>query len=1329
MTSSLHRKLNSMIMLFLVVLSYHATGQIAPFKKAVTVAASNSQQSDFKADPLFGGGIAANSYCVFPGNPPAATFESAASSDGVQPYTYQWQMWNATLGTWTVIPGETGTTLQPPVITETTKFRRKTTDKVSEIAFSNDITYTLVNTPLIPGSISYTGASPICTGNVPVNITSAVDGFSSLGNLSYVWEFKTDSNPVWAEIANTNSPSFSISFISERTYFRRVAIDQCGLDKRYEPTGEIIVDVFPPLIATTLSPGSTIASGGTPSPISAMAFTGGFGPTSYQWETSSSASGPWTDVPSATALNYQPPALFSTTYYRLRGYDLCNTSFTNAIGFTVVAPLYPGNITTSSTCVPSGSQPATITENAAASDGAQPYVHAWEFWNATLNIWTVIPGETGTSLTPPAITETTKYRRKTTDANMQSAYSNEVTITVNAAVVPGAITPANQTVGLNIAPAPFTLSTLFSGGTGSFSYQWQSGPSASGPWTDIAGETGTSYQAAAAPSDAVVYFRVLATDLGCNGTSPSNSVKLTVTSIAPLYPGNIITSSNCVPSGSQPSIITENAAASDGLQPYVHAWEFWNATLNVWTVIPGETGTTLLPPAITETTKYRRKTTDANASSAYSNEVTITVNPAIVPGVITPSSMVVAANIGPSNPFELTTLFTGGTGVFTYQWQTSASASGPWTDIVGETGTTYLSPGANVDTIIYYRIVATDAVCNGTSFSNTVSIDINAAATLFGGNLTTALTCVPNGFPTSPITENASSSDGIQPYTYFWQYWTATAGAWVVLPGQTTTTLAPQFITENTTFRRGTVDQNTDTAYTNEIVFFYQTAPLAAGTISNSTSLCNISGFTPGTLTNGTSASGGTGLFSYQWEININGGGWNPISGATSETYTPINAITQPTDFRRRVTDTCGAFENSNVISFTVGAPTDPGEISLGATAICSPASPLSLSSVTPATGSGPVSYQWQSKVKGGDWMDVSGQTVADFGPSPANQTTEFRRAAFAGCGDTAYSNVLTVYFNTGFNSYGIVYPTTPVVCAGNAPGAILNAWEECSKAGPVSYRWEMYDAGSGTYSTISGETGASLLNPPAFTSGGYGATYFRIATDVCGSSVSTPPVNIFDYPVLNSPAPVYPDYQAFCASANATPAKFVLQGDCVASNGQVTYQWQSATNAMGPWSDIMGADTDEYQSGPLAQTTYFRLKMLVGPCSKEVYSLTTVVDINIGCRTATGKPVVDKGVKDAIIKKANPATNVQKAAPKPGDLMIFPNPTKTGSEVTIMVTTTGKASLTMQTIDGKQIPVRATNMGPNMMKLKLPTSITPGVYLIQVMDSNKSWIEKLVIN
>jgi len=1316
MTSLLQRKLSPIFTLLFLTVAFFATAQ--------QYAENNTNK--MVADPLFGGGIAASSYCVFPGNPPSPTIETASSSDGVQPYTYQWQMWNATLGTWTVIPGENRTTLQPGLITETTKFRRKTIDKVNSEAFSNEITYTLVNTPLYSGAISYTGANPVCVGNTPINISNAADASSALGNVTYIWEYKTDGNPVWTELSNTNSADFTVSSVSEKTYFRRVAIDQCGITKRMEPTAEIIVDVFPALVNSTIPTSFTIASGGTPAPLSAPAFIGGYGTINYQWEVGTSATGPWTDVPSATTLNFQPPAIFATAYYRLRGFDLCNTSHTNVVTYNVVAPLYPGNITTTSTCVPSGSQPATITENAAASDGAQPYTHAWEFWNATLNTWTVIPGETGLTLTPPAITETTKYRRKTTDANLQSAYSNEVTITVNATVVAGVITPANQTVSLNVAPAPFSLSTFFSGGTGSFSYQWQAGPSASGPWTNIPGETSTTYQAPASPSDAIIYFRVLATDLGCNGTLATSSVKLTVTSIAPLYPGNITTTSTCVPSGSQPAIITENAAASDGLQPYVHAWEFWNATLNTWTIIPGETGTSLVPPAITETTKYRRKTTDSNGSFAYTNEVTITVNPAVVPGVITPSSMVVAANIGPSNPFELTTLFTGGTGSFTYQWQTASSASGPWVDIAGETGTSYLSPGANVDTTIYYRIVATDALCNGTSFSNTVFIDVNAAATLFGGSITTTGTCIPFGNQTTLITENAASSDGIQPYTYFWQYWTATAGSWVTIPGETGTTLAPQTITENTSFRRGTIDQNIDTAYSNEIMFYYQTTPLVPGTITASSSLCISSGSTPGMLQNGTSASGGSGIFTYQWEMNVNNGGWNPISGATNEIYTPAEPITSNTEFRRKVSDNCG-FAYSDTLLFTIAPAIDPGSIESGSA--CSISAAI-LTSVSPASG-GSFTYQWQKKIKGGNWQNLTGETNADLTDNSFNQKSEYRRLALGTCGDTTISNVVTVFYNYGtFSNQGIIYATTPVVCAGTAPGSILSAVDDCSRSGAVTYSWAMYDYGTGQYTTIPGANGATLPNPPAFSTIGNGAVYFRVATDVCGNQFGTPPVYILDYSINVYSAPVLPSNQVICASSNALPQKLVYQSECNGSVGPIVYQWQFYDN--GVWVDISGANTDEYQ--PAANQpylmNYYRLKLLVGPCQKEVYSMQSVIEINPGCRTSGGQPIVDKGNK----KNLN-VTEGKLAAPSttktinPGDLVIYPNPAKSNSELTIIVTTSGRASLTMQSLDGKQIPVRTTSLGTGLMKVKLPNEIAKGIYFIQVKDGQKSWVEKLVIN
>ncbi|MGB4206187.1 MAG: T9SS type A sorting domain-containing protein [Bacteroidales bacterium] len=71
-------------------------------------------------------------------------------------------------------------------------------------------------------------------------------------------------------------------------------------------------------------------------------------------------------------------------------------------------------------------------------------------------------------------------------------------------------------------------------------------------------------------------------------------------------------------------------------------------------------------------------------------------------------------------------------------------------------------------------------------------------------------------------------------------------------------------------------------------------------------------------FTSTTPASGGYEGFDYQWQINIDGGGWNDIPGATSTTYTHSTLIVPGTyEFRREVVNQC-ATVYSNIISITV---------------------------------------------------------------------------------------------------------------------------------------------------------------------------------------------------------------------------------------------------------------------------------------------------------------------------------------------------------------------------------------------------------------------------
>jgi hypothetical protein len=98
-----------------------------------------------------------------------------------------------------------------------------------------------------------------------------------------------------------------------------------------------------------------------------------------------------------------------------------------------------------------------------------------------------------------------------------------VTVTVNGALTPGAIGTA-QAICYNTPPAGFTQTTAPTGGTGTYTYQWQNSPDNS-TWTNITGATAATY--APGQLTANTYYRRAVTSGTC-GTVYSASILITV---------------------------------------------------------------------------------------------------------------------------------------------------------------------------------------------------------------------------------------------------------------------------------------------------------------------------------------------------------------------------------------------------------------------------------------------------------------------------------------------------------------------------------------------------------------------------------------------------------------------------------------------------------------------------------------------------------------------------------------------------------------------------------------------------------------------------------
>ena len=167
-----------------------------------------------------------------------------------------------------------------------------------------------------------------------------------------------------------------------------------------------------------------------------------------------------------------------------------------------------------------GSIPSLLTTSTPPSGGNNSFTYTWESSIDNTN-WNVISGATGISYQPVAITAKTYYRKSVIDL-CGSGYSNTVTITIRPDVNVGTI-GSNQTICYNVTPALLITDVAPTGGTGSFTWLWESSPNNS-VWTPIPGATGEGYQPANLTS--TMYYRRKVINTCSSGYT--NTVNITV---------------------------------------------------------------------------------------------------------------------------------------------------------------------------------------------------------------------------------------------------------------------------------------------------------------------------------------------------------------------------------------------------------------------------------------------------------------------------------------------------------------------------------------------------------------------------------------------------------------------------------------------------------------------------------------------------------------------------------------------------------------------------------------------------------------------------------
>nr|WP_294785029.1 T9SS sorting signal type C domain-containing protein [uncultured Flavobacterium sp.] len=502
----------------------------------------------------------------------------------------------------------------------------------------------------------------------------------------------------------------------------------------------------------------TICSGTAPGTISGSDPTGN-GTYTYEWQSSTSAAGPFTAIPSTNSKDYTPGVLAQSTYFR-RVVTSAGCTSTSPILLIKVNPLPTIATVATASTICNGATSTSLTYT--GTTGA-PTTYSIT-WNASpANTFAAVtdaslPGTSPISITIPSTTAANTYTGTITVKNANGCIStgNSFTLTVRPQFSAGAIDSTGETICYGGNPSSIGNTTFASGGDGTITYQWQSSTDAAFTAPVTIANNNSAYTP---PTGLTVntWYRRQAKDGTCNTTFTSSSNVWAVTVRSQFTAGAINSAGETICYGGNPSSIGNATFASGGNGIITYQWQSsTDAAFTAPVTIANNNAAYTPPTGLTVNMWYRRQAKDGTCNTTFtssSNVWAVTVRSQFTAGTINSTGETICSGGNPSQ-IGSTTDASGGNGVITYQWQANG------VNIASSNSAVYTPPAGLTTTTTYTRY-ANDGICNTSPMASSGSwtVTVNSIQNKPSIGTITNVTCLSQG---SVILGNVPSSGSFQ---------------------------------------------------------------------------------------------------------------------------------------------------------------------------------------------------------------------------------------------------------------------------------------------------------------------------------------------------------------------------------------------------------------------------------------------------------------------------------------------------------------------------------------------------------------------------------------
>jgi putative AlgH/UPF0301 family transcriptional regulator len=627
-----------------------------------------------------------------------------------------------------------------------------------------------------------------------------------------------------------------------------------------------------------------------------------------------------------------------------------------------------------------------------------------------------------------------------------------------------------------------------------------------------------------------------------------------------------------------------SAAVSGGSSVFTYQWQD-SISGGSWTVIGGATNMTYsAPTAVSGLTWYRVVITDTN--SDCSDPASTAVLVAVVEDATVDVS-VDNAEVCIDGDATLSAAVSGGSSVFTYQWENSIDNS-TWLPIIGATDMIYSAPTA-VSGLTWYRVVITDANSGCSDpVSTSVSVLVEEDA-LVNVSVDNAETCIGGS-----VTVTANVTGGSSALVYQWQAsgnnidWTNISGATNINYVASTTSAGITYYRVELT---DTITDCSDPVSESITVTVFEDITLDVQ-ISD-TEVC-----LDGNVLLEAIVTGGTSSLTYQWQSSIDNTLWDDITGANGPTYIPPTDAVGLIYYRMVLADSnsgCDAPISSSLSLTvhdyaTVDVDVDNSEVCIGGIATIT---------ATVSGGSSSLTYQWQASTDNISWADIIGATSDTYNPLTTSADTTFYRVKIldstTGCTDATSASLSVIVFEDAVVNVNV---DNPDVCVGG--NAQLSVSIDGGSAS-LTIQWQA-STDEIVWADLIGETGLTYTAPTS----SVGLTYYRVVITDSSAGCSQPvsassSVNVVPDPTVL----VNSDATEICEQGAA-----LLTATVDGGVGAPSYQWQFEV-APDFWVDIPTANQQMYNTLSLSPAGIYNYRVVISQVSGcDVISDPIAIDV-----------------------------------------------------------------------------------------------------------------------